>query len=196
MVKKVLATLFIVLLVLVLVVLAVASTRPSDFKVERQASLPAPPATVFPLVNDLGRWPQWSPWEKLDPNMKRTISEPSSGTGATYAWTGNNQVGEGVMTIVSSEPNARVGLRLDFVKPWASTSQTVVDIAPSDAGSQVTWTMTGKHDLMSKVMCLFVDMDKMMGKDFESGLANLGTVAAQSPAPADTLSAPADTLAR
>lgn len=185
MIKKALVTIVILLVVAVLGVVGYASTQPNDYTVTREATLPAPPAAVFVLINDFQRWPEWSPWEKLDPAMKRSISEPSAGEGATYGWVGNDKVGEGKMTITASEPDSRVAMRLDFIKPFESSSQSEFAIAPSGDGSHVTWTMSGEHNLMSKVMCVFVSMDAMMGKDFESGLANLGTLAAQAPA-ADT----------
>ena len=180
--KKALVTIFVLLIVAVLGVVGYASTRPTDYTVTREATLPAPPASVYVMVGDFDRWPEWSPWEKLDPAMQRTVSEPSSGVGATYAWVGNDKVGEGKMTIVESVPDSRVVTRLEFIKPFASTSESVFAIEPRDAGSHVTWTMNGKHNLMSKVMCLFMDMDQMVGKDFETGLSNLTTVAERVPA--------------
>jgi uncharacterized protein YndB with AHSA1/START domain len=149
--------------------------------VTRSATIAAPPATVFAQVNDLRRWEAWSPWEKLDPAMKRTFAGPESGKDASYGWVGNDKVGEGRMTITESEPDARIAIRLDFIKPFEETSQVGFTFAPEGAGTNVTWTMDGNHSYVSKVMCVFMDMEKMIGTDYEKGLAQLKTVAESTP---------------
>jgi uncharacterized protein YndB with AHSA1/START domain len=165
----------------VLVILGVAATRPAAFRITRSRTLAAPPEAVFALVNDFGKWPQWSPWEKLDPGMRREVSTPSAGTGATYHWVGNKKVGEGRMAITESQAPGRVATRLEFIRPWKVTNATQFDIVPSGAGSQVTWTMTGENNLMARAFGLFMDMDKLVGRDFEKGLAQLDAAASGKP---------------
>jgi hypothetical protein len=173
-----LKNILIALVVLILGFLGFVATRPNDYKVERSALVAAPPQVVYAEVADFHKWNAWSPWEHLDPNMKRNIEGPESGTGAIYSWAGNEKAGEGRMTITEAEPAQRVGIKLEFIKPWASTSTTVFAFAPEGAGTRVNWTMTGKHDFMSKAMCVFMPMEKMVGPDFERGLASLDSVSA------------------
>lgn len=184
--KKVLLTIFLLIVLVVVGVLVLAATKPTRYTVERTETIAAAPGRVFPLVNDFHQWPSWSPWEKLDPNMQRTYGGPASGVGSTYGWVGNSDVGEGRMTITESVPDSKVGIQLDFIKPWQSTSQTEFLFVPSGAGTQVVWKMSGDNNYMSKVFTVFMDMDQMVGKDFESGLTNLKLLSEQS-APADTM---------
>ena len=177
------------LLVLVAVLLVVIMTRPDTFHVERTAVVHAPADVVFARLEDFHKWPDWSPWEKLDPAMQRTFSGADKGVGAVYAWKGNDKVGEGRMTILEAAPSSKLGLRLEFLKPFQSTSRTTFDLAPGDGGTQVRWAMDGPQNFMSKAMCLVMDMDKQVGGDFEKGLAALDTVAsadARAAAPPDT----------
>ena len=166
-------------------VLLLAATRPSQYHVERTATILAPPGVVFAQVNDFHQWVAWSPWEKIDPEMKRTYAGPRSGRDASYSWAGNDEVGEGRMTIVESEPDARVGIRLEFLKPWAETCRSSFALAPEGEGTRVTWRMEGNHNFASKVMCVFMDMDKMIGGDFQKGLGQLKLVAEAAPAETD-----------
>lgn len=168
--------------VVVLFVIVVA-TRPADFKIERSTTVLAPPAVVFAQVNDFHAWPAWSPWEKLDPGMKRQHSGEPSGTGAQYAWQGNDDVGEGKMTIEKSEPPSSIGIKLEFLKPFAATNDTVFTFAPSGAGTKVTWTMTGKNNFGAKAFSLFMNMDKLVGGDFEKGLAAMKAVSEKAAQP-------------
>ena len=186
MIKKVL--LFIVLLLVVCVgaVLAMAMTKPNTYRVERKASIAASPATVFAQINNLHNWQQWSPWEHIDPNMTRQFSGPDAGVGAAYAWTGNDKVGAGKMTITDSQPDSKVDVQLDFIKPFQSSDHVVFDIQPSGSGTDVTWSMSGNHNMVSKVMCVFTSMDAMIGPDFERGLGTLKTVAESAPPAADS----------
>jgi hypothetical protein len=173
-----------VVLVLVIAVLAgVIASRPADFKISRSRVVAAPPAVVHGFVNDLAKWPQWSPWDKLDPSMKKEVSTPAAGTGATYHWAGNDQVGEGRMTITESKPPQSVTMRLEFIKPFAATHRVQFDFVPSGTGTNVTWAMTGTNNFVSKAFDLFMNMDKMVGADFEKGLANLDAATAAAPAP-------------
>ncbi len=151
----------------------VVVTRPAKFHVERSATIGAPPDTVFASVNDLHEWSAWSPWEKLDPQMKRTYEGPPSGQGAIYAWSGNDKVGEGRMTIERSEKPQLVGIKLEFIKPWEATNATTFTFSPSPEGTRVTWAMDGNNNFMGKAASLFMDMDKMVGGDFERGLASM-----------------------
>ena len=181
---KILRIVLLVLVIAVVGVLAVAATKPDHYHVERSATISAAPAVVFTQVNDFHRWDAWSPWEKLDPAMKRTFTGPESGKDASYAWVGNDKVGEWRMTIVESQPGARVDIRLEFIKPWTETCQAAFALAPEGEATKVTWGMDGTHNYVSKIFCVFMDMDKMIGTDFEKGLAQLKTVAESAPAAA------------
>jgi hypothetical protein len=148
----------------------------SEYEITRSAVVAADPARVHGLVDDFHEWPAWSPWEDLDPAMERTYTGPRSGVGAHYAWRGNRKAGAGTMEITASNPD-EVRIRLEFLKPWTSTSATRFELAQVDSGTRVTWTMDGESDFMGKAFSLFTDLDKMIGTDFERGLANLKTVA-------------------
>jgi hypothetical protein len=182
MVKKIL----LVLVVLIAVLAIVVYFQPDDFAVERSAVIPAPASAVFPLVNDFHRWSAWSPWEKIDPNMKRTFSDPAAGKGAKYAWVGNKEVGEGDMTITESKPNEQILINLHFVKPMEGTSLTEFKFVPEGAGTKVTWRMSGKNNFIGKAMCMVMSMDKMVGGQFETGLTAMKTAATAPAAPAAT----------
>ena len=157
--------------------LLVVATRPGHLHVERSMAMAAPPSVVFPLIDDFHAWQSWSPWEKLDPNMKREITGAPRGKGARYSWSGNDDVGSGTMEIVESEPLQKVQIRLEFKEPWAATNTTTFTLVPTSAGTHVTWSMDGENSFGAKAMGLVMDMDQMIGKDFESGLTNLQAVA-------------------
>jgi hypothetical protein len=166
------------LIVVVVAFLAFAATRPDRYHVERSASIAAPPAVVFAELEDLRRWSAWSPWDKIDPNMKKEYSGPERGVGASYSWQGNKDVGKGQMTIVTAEPPTKVAYKLEFIEPFASVADTSFTVAPAGAdGSEVTWSIDGHNDFMGKVFSVFMDMDKMLGADFEKGLAQLKPIA-------------------
>jgi hypothetical protein len=192
MVKKILLTLVALIAVAVAVVMGLAMKQPDEMKIERTGTTSASPATVYAIVTDFHRFHEWSPWQKLDPNMKSDISGSAPGVGSSYHWAGNDKAGEGRMTIVDAMPDSRVDMRLEFVKPFADTCTTVFALAPTGGGTQVTWTMLGHYNMVSKVMCVFMDMDKMVGSQFEEGLANLARVAeaTQPVAPADSTTVP------
>jgi hypothetical protein len=163
------------------------ASRPSEFHVERSIDVAAPPARVAAHVNDFRAWTAWSPWEKKDPALKRTYSGPPSGEGASYAWEGNADVGEGRMTIErTSATETRV--RLEFLKPFAATNTATYSFVPAAGGTRVTWGMDGEAGFVAKAFHLFFDMDALVGKDFEQGLAALKTAAetTQSTARAET----------
>lgn len=170
-------TVAIAVVFLVGAVLVFAATRPDVFRVQRAASIKAPPEKIFPLINDFSRWGAWSPYEKKDPAMKRSMSGPAAGKGAVYAWEGNGEVGQGRMEIADAAAPSRVTLKLDFVKPFEAHNVVDFTLEPQGDATNVTWAMHGPMPYISKVITLFVDMDRMVGKDFEAGLANLKAVA-------------------
>lgn len=167
------ATILIVLVVVIAAVLVYAATRPNDFVVTRSASIKAPAETIFPLINDFRRWPEWSPFEKLDPGMQRTLSGADSGKGAAYAWEGNSKAGKGRMEITNSVPSSQVALKLDFEKPFRANNTVDFTLWPSGEGTTVTWAMRGARPFIAKLMGLFMNFDALIGRDFEAGLDNL-----------------------
>lgn len=162
--------------VVALLVLVVA-TRPAAFRIERSTTIAAPPDVAFAQVNDFRAWKGWSPWEKLDPDLKRTYEGPSAGVGSIYSWKGNNQVGEGRMTIQKSEKPALVVINLEFIQPFAATNTATFAFTPVAEGTQVVWTMDGKRNFMMKAFSLLMNMDKLIGGDFERGLAAMKSIA-------------------
>jgi len=170
-------TIAIVVVLLIAALLAYAATKPDTFRVQRAASIKAPPAKIFALLNDFHRWDAWSPWEKKDPAMKRTFGTATSGKGAVYAWEGNREVGQGRMEIAESVPPSRVAIKLDFVKPFEAHNLVEFTLEPQGDSTNVTWAMRGPNPYFAKVMQSFFSMDKMVGKDFETGLANLKALA-------------------
>ena len=170
-------TVLIVVVVLVAGILVAAATRPNDFTVQRSAAIRAAPDRIYPLLADFRQWPAWSPWEKLDPDMKRTLSGASSGPGAVYAWEGSSKVGAGRMEIKEATPPSKVVIQLDFIRPFEGHNVTEFTLAPRGETTDVQWTMRGPATFVMKLMGLFSDIDKMIGKDFETGLANLKAAA-------------------
>lgn len=164
---------------LVVALLLFATTRPDTFRVQRDVVVQAPSDKVFLLVNDFHNWPSWSPWEKLDPSMQRTHGGAPSGKGATYAWEGNDKVGSGRMEITDASPS-KISIALDFLKPFEAHNVSEFSFEPQGAATHVTWVMHGPANFVTKVMCIFVSMDSMIGKDFESGLANMKAAAEKS----------------
>jgi hypothetical protein len=156
----------------------VIATRPSSFRILRSRRLTAPPELVYGYVNDLHRWTDWSPFEKVDPHLQRDYAGPPAGVGASYHWNGNEQIGEGRMTITDATPSRRVVVRLEFLRPFAATNTAELDLVPSGAGTHMTWTMSGTNTFMGKAIGLVMDMDEMVGGQFERGLATLDTVTA------------------
>ncbi|MFD2057384.1 SRPBCC family protein [Mesorhizobium calcicola] len=167
------STILIILVVIIAAVLIYAATRPDDFVVTRSANIKAPPEAIFPLINDFSRWPTWSPYEKLDPQMKRTLSGATSGKGAAYAWEGNAKAGKGRMEVTNSVPSSLVSLKLDFEKPFRANNSVDFTLTASGDNTAVTWAMRGSRPFIAKLMGLFMNFDTLIGKDFEAGLANL-----------------------
>jgi uncharacterized protein YndB with AHSA1/START domain len=166
-------------IVLVAGLCAFAATKPDTFRVQRSTTIKASPEKVASLISDFHKWPAWSPWEKLDPAMKRDISGAPSGKGAVYAWEGNRKAGAGRMEITDVSPS-KVTIKLDFLKPMKSNNTVDFTLQPEGGATpatNVTWVMNGPMPFTGKVMCLFFDMDEMVGKDFEAGLANLKAAA-------------------
>ena len=166
-----------VIVVIIAGILIFAATKPDTFAVQRLISIKAPPEKIFPLINDFKRWDAWSPWEKKDPAMKRTYGAVTSGKGAHYGWEGNGDVGQGSMDIVESVPSSKVALKLDFVKPFEGHNTVDFTLVPQRDTTQVTWAMKGPAPFITKVMQVFCDMDTMIGKDFEAGLASMKAAA-------------------
>jgi uncharacterized protein YndB with AHSA1/START domain len=163
----------IALVVLIAAVVIIAATKPDTFRIERSASLKAPPERIFALINDFHNWGAWSPWEKMDPNLKRTFSGQPSGTGSIYEWEGNKKVGQGRMEIKESSPSRKIIIQLDFLKPFEAYNTAEFTLDPVGDSTNVNWAMHGRQPFMFKVMKVFMNMDKLVGKDFEAGLANL-----------------------
>jgi uncharacterized protein YndB with AHSA1/START domain len=169
--------LLIAIVLIAAAVLGLALTQPDSFSVTRTATIKASPEKIIGYVNDFHQWPVWSPWEKLDPNMKRTFEGAPSGQGAVYAWIGNDEVGQGRMEITENTPPSKVAIKLDFIKPFQSSNVTTFTLQPQGDGTLVTWTMSGPSQFITKLMSVFVSMDKMIGKDFEKGLSQLKAAA-------------------
>ena len=172
---------FVKILIGIAVVLALLAifiaTRPAEFSVSRAATINATPAAVFNQLNDFHKWEAWSPWAKMDPNAKNSFDGPTSGEGAKFAWDGNSDVGAGNMTITESVPNDHVRIRLEFVRPFAGVNDTLFTIKPAGDKTNVTWTMSGKNNFITKAISLVMDCDKMVGPQFEKGLASMESAA-------------------
>ncbi|MBL8218499.1 MAG: SRPBCC family protein [Bryobacterales bacterium] len=160
------------------VLAGVVAMQPAQFEVVRKGRVPGSPEKVFGMVNDFRQWNAWSPWEKLDPAMKRTFSGAASGAGASYGWVGNSDVGEGRMTIEESRPHEHIRIKLEFIKPFAATNVTEFRFTAVGNEVEVEWRMSGENNFISKAFCLVMGgMDKMIGPDFEKGLAQMRAAA-------------------
>jgi uncharacterized protein YndB with AHSA1/START domain len=162
--------------VIVAAVLASAATNPDYVHFERSASIGAPPETIQPLITDFRQWRAWSPYEKRDPALRRTFSGAPSGQGAVYEWNGNDEVGQGRMEITESVPT-RVAIKLDFIRPFEGHNVAEFTLRSTRGHTAVTWAMHGPNSYIGKLMSVFIDMDQMIGRDFETGLANLKSIA-------------------
>jgi Polyketide cyclase / dehydrase and lipid transport len=158
-------------------ILVYAATRPDTFRVQRTVNIKAPPERIFPLIDDLRSGERWSPYYRKDPAMQGTYSGPASGVGATFNFAGNKDVGSGRVSITGTRPLNQVTMRLQMVKPFAADNTVEFTLVPGGESTDVTWAMVGRQPYLAKVMCLFFDMDKMIGTDFAAGLANLKTIA-------------------
>ena len=173
--RKALGILGVVVVVAIAAILIYASTKPDSFRVQRTASMNAPPEKIFPYLNELKRWREWSPYEARDPDMKRAYTGPESGRGAAYEWDGNNNVGKGRMEITEAAPS-KVVIKLDFIKPFEGHNTAELTLQPKDGQTIVTWAMYGPSPFMSKLIGTFMDMDDMIGRDFAAGLTKLKTI--------------------
>ncbi len=181
--KKIIGGVAFVVVTPVAFVVGYAATQSSEFRVERSQRIEASAATVYAQIEDMHAWAAWSPWEKLDPAMKKTFTGPAKGIGSTYEWEGNKNAGQGRMTITEAVPGSRVVQKLEFIKPFAATNTTTFAITPDgDKAVKLTWSMDGQKNLGMKVFGLFTDMDKQVGGDFEKGLASIKTIAEKSQA--------------
>jgi hypothetical protein len=167
----------VILAIAVALVLILAARKPNTFRVTRAAVVEAAPEMIFPLIADFQEWRKWSPWEGRDPAMKRTFSGAERGAGAVYAWDGNRNVGAGRMEITRAATPSDIVIKLDFIKPFEGHNIAEFTLSPQGSDTDVTWVMHGRAPFMSKVMQVFIDMDRMIGRDFEAGLANLKKVA-------------------
>jgi hypothetical protein len=165
------------LVVLVALFAIVVALQPSEFRVARTAMISAPAPEVFAQVNDFRNWEGWSPWAKLDPAAKATFEGPAAGQGAVFAWSGNDKIGEGRMLLTESRPPQLVRIKVDFVKPFAGTSTSEFAFRPEGDRTAVTWSTYGPQSFASKAICLFMNMDNMLGGDMEKGLAQMKSVA-------------------
>jgi hypothetical protein len=171
--KRIFAAVAVALVVMLGLFLIIVAMQPGGFRITRSATMKAAPATVFAEVNNFHNWEAWSPWAKLDPNATAVFEGPESGEGAKFSWSGNDKIGQGTQTIVESKPNERIRIRLDFEKPMKDTSEAEFTFKPQDDQTQVTWSMSGKKHFVGKAVCMFMNMDKMVGGEFEKGLVNL-----------------------
>ena len=177
MIKKILLYGLVAIVLIITIFCLVVAMQPAHYTVERSATINAPAPVVFAQVNDFHKWEAWSPWEKIDPNIKKEFSGAAAGTGAVYSWAGNNDVGEGRMTITDSRPGDLIKIKLEFVKPFTATNATDFIFTPQGNQTAVKWTMEGDNNFIGKAFGLFMSMDKMVGNDFEKGLAQMKSVA-------------------
>jgi uncharacterized protein YndB with AHSA1/START domain len=161
----------------IVVILIIALSKPDTFRFERSIVVNAPPEKIFPLINDFRSWTQWSPWEKKDPALKRTYSGAATGKGSVYEWEGDKNVGKGRMEIAESSPPSKIVIGLHFISPFEANNTAEFTLTPSGNATTVNWAMYGPNLFMGKVMSTFMSMDKMVGKDFEAGLANMKAAA-------------------
>lgn len=154
-------------------IVAFAALKPDAFEIRREAVIAAPPERIFAVINDFRQWPNWSPWQDLDPNMRQTLSGPPSGVGAVSSWEGNGKVGAGRTEITEAMPPSNLKMKLSMFRPMKAENQVEYTLQPTSGGTRVSWAMRGNTPLMGKVFNMFVDCEKMVGKDFEKGLAKL-----------------------
>jgi hypothetical protein len=171
----------IALAVIIVVLAIVIAMQPADFRVARSATMSAPPQVIFAQVDDLRKWEAWNPWQKVDPAMKLTFAGPPTGPGASYSWAGNKNVGEGRLTITESRPNDLVRIKLEFMKPFAATNIATFTFKPEGNQTAVTWSMEGSNNYLAKALHLVMNMDKMVGGEFEKGLADMKKVVEAAP---------------
>jgi len=170
---NIIVTIAVVLAIAIAIVLILAATKPDTFSVQRAAIVNAPPEKIFPLINDFRQWGNWSPYEHKDPSMKRTYSGAARGSGAVYAWEGDKNVGKGRMEILDASAPSKIVIKLDFFTPFEAHNTAEFTMLPQGDATRVTWRMHGPAPFMARIMHVFINIDNMVGKDFEAGLGNL-----------------------
>jgi uncharacterized protein YndB with AHSA1/START domain len=175
--RHILRKLFFTLIGVIAVLAIVVALQPADYRVERSATINAPPPVVFAQVNDFHNWEAWSPWAKLDPTARNSFEGPPAGAGAIFRWSGNDKVGQGLMTILDSRASDQIKIKLDFIRPFTDTATTDFTFKPQGDQTTVTWSMSGHRNFMAKAICLFMNMDRSVGGDFEKGLAQIKATA-------------------
>ena len=173
---EVIVTIAVILAIAIAVVLILAATKPATLRVQRSVSINAPPERIFSLISDFHQWVTWSPYEQKDPAMKRTYSGTERGRGAVYAWDGDKNVGSGRMEILDVSAPSKIVIKLDFFKPFEGHNTAEFTMLPQGDGTHVTWLMHGPANFMSRLIQVFMNLDNLIGKDFEAGLANLKTI--------------------
>jgi uncharacterized protein YndB with AHSA1/START domain len=168
-----------IIIVVLASLLAIAATKPDTFRVQRATCIEASPEKIFALINDFHSWRRWSPYEKLDPAMKKTHSGAANGTGSVYEWEGNNKVGKGRMEITQTFPSSKVIIKLDFIKPFEGHNIAEFTLEPKGDSTNVTWAVHGPNPYIAKLMSIFFSLDRMLGKEFEAGLASLKALTEQ-----------------
>jgi hypothetical protein len=177
MTKKIILGIVVATLAAAALFCVVVALQPNDYRVTRSATMAAPAEEVFSHVNDFHKWNAWSPWAKLDPDAKNSFEGSEAGEGAVFRWSGNDEVGEGSLTILESKPNEHIGMKLEFIRPFPDSCLTEFDFQPAGNETKVTWTMLGRHPgFVSKAFCFVMNMDKMIGRDFDKGLANIKAI--------------------
>jgi hypothetical protein len=161
---------------IVVLIAVLAAMQPAEFRIARSATISAAAADVFAQVNDFHKWDAWSPWAKIDPTMKQVYEGAPAGTGAVYTWVGNSKVGEGTMTLTQSRPHDLITIKLEFRKPFKATNTAEFTFKPEGNQTVVEWSMSGRKNFMFKAVGLFMNMDKLVGGEFEKGLANMKSV--------------------
>ena len=174
--SEVLVIIAVILAIAIAAVLILAATKPTTLRVQRSVSINAPPERIFSLISDFHQWVTWSPYEQKDPAMKRTYSGTERGRGAVYAWDGDKNVGSGRMEILDVSAPSKIVIKLDFFKPFEGHNTAEFTMLPQGDGTHVTWLMHGPANFMSRLIQVFMNLDKLIGKDFEAGLANLKTI--------------------
>jgi hypothetical protein len=174
---EIIAIIAVIIAIAIAVVLIPAAAKPNTLRVQRATSIKAPADRIFPLINDFQQWRTWSPYENKDPAMNRTYDGAGSGKGAVYAWDGNKNVGSGRMEILEAQVPSKITIKLDFFKPFEGHNTAEFTMLPQGDATNLTWTMHGPAVFMSKVMQVFINLDHMIGRDFEVGLANLKKLA-------------------
>jgi uncharacterized protein YndB with AHSA1/START domain len=173
-VKKIILSLLAIVVLAIAGILVAAGLQPSDYHVERSITIDAPREQVYALITDFERYGEWSPWEKLDPAMKKNVSGKPGEVGTRYAWEGNDQAGQGTMTVTAAQPPDRVDLTIEFIKPFQAQNQVSWRLAPEGESTQMTWSMDGKNEgLVPKLFAMLMNMENMLGNDFDEGLENL-----------------------